>query len=246
MTGQNLTLCISGHLGYHLGKVIPTADALVAEVIDAGIAVILSVLYDVKDGYCQVISVCGSAYLVKHNFKLRTSGGQVEHGFYKVLPKLAIQPGSAYNDIIAAGRHYILFSMQFGKAIYACGCAFLVLTAGRIIGIAPKHIVSADMHNQSTNLFHSYGQALRSLGIEQFSKLLIGLGTIHISVSSAVDNHADTFSLNHLADSFQISDVKHGGLDAILLYHISEYIAVSTVTRNNTHFIAKLAVGSCN
>ena len=48
------------------GKIIPRADALVREVVNALVALIHSALDNRVDGHCQISGVGRSAYLIEH------------------------------------------------------------------------------------------------------------------------------------------------------------------------------------
>ena len=96
-------------------KIIPRADSLVAEVIDAGHD---SLADSRKDGACQIIGVCRRTYLVEYNSQRLALASQTEHRLHKIISINGIEPRRTDNHGTAAMLHHRLLTRQFGKTIY--------------------------------------------------------------------------------------------------------------------------------
>ena len=218
--------------------------------VDAGLVV--NILCTVRrivieyglDGHGQVVGVGRRAGLVEHHVQLRLGGGQVKHRLDEVPAILGIKPGSTDDDVFAARLLDIALAFQFGLAVNACRGAFLVLTAGGVIGITAKHVVGGNLNQQTVDGLHGLGQDFRGLGIELAAQGYIAFGLVHIGIGRTVDNAPDVLFRHHAVDGFGIGDVENGGLHAFGSNHVRKDIVMAGLSADQTHLVAKLSVGT--
>ena len=225
----------AGQLADGHGKVVPGAYAFVAVVVHAlgrcgGVQ-------DGADGICQVAGIGGGAHLVEHHVEARAAGHEAEHGFHEVLAVNGIEPGGADDDAAAAAFENGLLARQLGAAIGPEGIGGQVFRA-RGVAIAAEHIVGAHVHEQSPLLFCGGGQIGSGGGVDEAGHVFVVLCGVHIGVGGAVHNGAHALgSLEH-----------GGGIGDIELGYIgeNELVTAAQLSGYAAHFIAQLAVGTCN
>lgn len=242
MAGLDIAGGVTGKSGYHLREVVPATHTLIAVMVDAAVANILTIFHNIEDGAGKVVSIGRSARLVEDHLELGFRSCQVEHGLHKIPTKLGVEPGRADDDMVHAGDLYLLLAVQLGQTINARRSALLVFLAGHIVGVAAKDVVGAYVHEQSILLFHHFGQILWGNGIESLDDITGSLGSIHIGPRRTVDNAFHVVFPHHSADSIDVGDVQL----LVTITHIGEDIMIFTVPGNDLHFVAQLAVGTGN
>ena len=167
-----------------LGEVIPRDDALVAEVVDAGLDALIDGSHD-GDG--QVAGVGGRAYLVEDDAQLRTLVAQTYHGLDEVIAEGAVEPCRANNHAALAELLHIQLAHQLGAPIDAVGTGVVVLHVGGMLG-AVEDVVGGDLYHPAAPLAYSMSQIGRRLGIQLLAEFLVVLSLIHGGVGGTVDD----------------------------------------------------------
>jgi len=225
----------AGQLADGYGEVIPGAHAFVAVVVHA-----LGGFGGVQngaDGICQVAGIGGGAHLVEHHVEARAAGHEAEHGLHEVLAVNGVKPGGADDDAAAATGEDGLLTFQLGAAIGPQRAGWHIFGA-RGVSLAAEHVVRAHMDEQGAFCLGGRCQIGSGCGIDEVGYLFVILGGVHIGVGSAVHDGA------HALGGFE-----HGGsIGNIQLCHIGEdeLMLAAQLSGYAAHFIAQLAVGTCN
>ena len=236
---------------YHLGEVVPGADAFVTEMINAGFAVRrfrvkpgMTVIFQYHGyGFCQVEGVGGGADLVEDYLELGFGGGEAEHCLAEVLAEFAVEPGGADNHVVAAGLLDFLLPVEFGEAIDSGGGAPLVFAAGGVVGFPAEDVVGGDVHQQAADLFHCDGKVLGGGGVERLHKgvFLGSLGPIDVGPGGTVDGGVDVVLLDVLPYGIEVGDVEL----FIAVTDVGEEVFVGAAAGYELHFVSELTIGSC-
>lgn len=236
VTGLYVAGGVAGIFGDCFREVVPRADAFVGVVVDAVPAFVLALLDDVADGGGQVIGIGGGSCLVEDDFQAGFRGREVEHRFQEVLPVLAVQPGRADDEIVAAAADDSLFAMQLGLAVNAGGVGCLFFPARGVVPGSAEDVVGGDMYEQTIVPADGYGQVLYGLGVEQFGQFSVVFGLVYIGIGGTVDDDFHVIVGYHLLYGGSIGDVE--------LDDIGEDIMVGALLRYDAHLVAELAVGA--
>ena len=94
------------------------------------------------------------------------------------------------------------------------------------------------MYERAVGRLDGIRQMAHGGGVQQFGKLGVVFGTVHIGICGAVDYHLHVVVLHHGGNGLGVGDVEFG--------HVGEYISVTRVCGSVAQALPQLAVGTCH
>ena len=188
-------------------EVVPRAHALVGEVVHPLVARVAPRLDQGEDRKRQVSGVGRSAHLVEDHAQRLALRGQTQHRLQKVVPVLRIEPRRAQDQVTASRGLHGLFARQLRTPVGPQRRGRHILPVGRM-GRAVEDVVRRDVDQRRTRFFGRSCEVCRGLVVEQVGPCLVLLGTLHVRVGRAVDDHVDTLFLDRLKHRPGVGDVQ--------------------------------------
>ena len=225
VAGVHFAIEVSRVVGDGISKVEPGGHALVGVVINAVVALDHSLGYDIKYDAGEVGSVGRSSDLVEHYFYLLLRLREMQHRLEEILAVRAVKPRGTEDEIVTTFFENGLFAAELGRTINARGRTFLVLAAGRVVGIATENVVRGDVDEITSHFLHRDGQVSHGVVVNQFAPLGVRLCTIYVGVGRAVDDDINLVRFYLFANVIEIRDVEDLGVE-ICGRDVGEYAVV--------------------
>ena len=215
------------------GKIVPRANAFVAEMIDAGND---SLTDSGENGTSQIAGIGRSTNLVEHNSERLTFTTQADHSLYEIVAIDGVQPCRTDNHGTAAFPHSFLLACQLRYTIYRIGARLHFFRIGDVPRTV-EHIVGRHLYQCCSTSFGSFGQVAGSQMIEFIAQFAIVFSLIHGRISGTIHNHVDCMIAYKGTHSLLVADVQ--------FLHVGKEIGILLVFGGqNPHLIAKLTVGT--
>ena len=159
-------------------EIIPGTNAFIAEMVDAAD---YTFIYNGIDGTCQVISISRGSDLVENNSQTVTLFSKTDHCLHKIIAESGIKPCSTDYDCFLAMIHHVLFSFQFGGAVYGVRTRVAIFRIRSMCSTVKDIIGRYLYHGGSVDLCRTC-QLFRCFAI-QFDRLVLELSS---ALSTAV------------------------------------------------------------
>ena len=196
-------------------------------------------IYDMHNSICQITSICRCANLIEHHLELIFGGSQRTHGLDEVLAKGGIEPGRAYDDVLTPYPLDALLASQLRDPIDSQRIGLPCFLTRRTF-VSFENIVGRDVDQGCISLFGSCGKHFHSGIIQQIGCIIVIFCLIYIGIGRTVNNDVDVLPLDHFLHCLQIGDIQ----TLHIPYYICKHIMVSALRAHQSHFIAKLSVGT--